>query len=59
MAGAGFDAGKAGEGARLRVESATRLRDAVLKALQQIHATLDADQRAKLAYLIRTGTLLI
>ena len=43
----------------MRVTSAERLRDAVMKALQQIHAILDAEQRAKLAYLIRTGTLSI
>ncbi|MEO8211855.1 MAG: Spy/CpxP family protein refolding chaperone [Myxococcales bacterium] len=54
-----FDTNRATEGARLRVASAERLRDAVLKALQQIHAMLDAEQRGKLAYLIRTGTLLI
>lgn len=59
VAGETFDAAKAGEGAKLRVESAERLRDAVLEALQQIHAILDPEQRAKLAYLIRTGTLLI
>lgn len=59
VAGDAFDAAKAGEGAKLRVASAERLRDAVIKALQQIHAMLDAEQRAKLAYLIRTGTLLI
>jgi hypothetical protein len=29
----------------------------VLKALQQIHAILNPDQRVRLAYLIRTGTL--
>jgi Spy/CpxP family protein refolding chaperone len=59
VAGDTFDGSKAAEGARLRVSSAERLRDAVLKALQQIHAMLDSEQRAKLAYLIRTGTLLI
>lgn len=59
VAGDSFDLGKATEGAKLRVSSAEALRDAVLKALQQIHAMLDADQRAKLAYLIRTGTLSI
>jgi Spy/CpxP family protein refolding chaperone len=59
VAGESFDAGKAGEGAKLRVTSAERLRDAVMKALQQIHAMLDPEQRAKLAYLIRTGTLSI
>ena len=41
------------------MQSAERLRDAVVKALQQIHALLDAEQRKRLAYLIRTGTLAI
>jgi hypothetical protein len=59
VAGESFDAGKAGEGGNLRVTSAERLRDAVIKALQQIHAQLDEDQRKRLAYLIRTGTLII
>jgi Spy/CpxP family protein refolding chaperone len=59
IAGDAFDGAKADEGAKLRVSSAERLRDAVIKALQQIHAVLDAEQRAKLAYLIRTGTLSI
>ncbi len=52
-------AGDAFDSAKLRVESAQRLRDAVLKALQEIHGILSAEQRAKLAYLIRTGTLSI
>jgi Spy/CpxP family protein refolding chaperone len=59
LAGEAFDGAKAGEGARLRVSSAERLRDAVVTALQQIHGILDGEQRAKLAYLIRTGTLAI
>jgi Spy/CpxP family protein refolding chaperone len=59
LAGDAFDAAKATEGGALRVQSATRLRDAVLKALESIHAVLNAEQRASLAYLIRTGTLLI
>ncbi len=54
-----FDEAKALEGGALRVKSAERLRDAVLKALGQIHAALDQAQRAQLAYLIRTGTLSI
>jgi Spy/CpxP family protein refolding chaperone len=54
-----FDAAKAEEGGRLRVQSAERLRDAVLKALRQIHGVLNAEQRARLAYLIRTGTLAV
>lgn len=59
IAGETFDGGKAADGARLRVSSAERLRDAVVTALQQIHGILDPEQRAKLAYLIRTGTLTI
>jgi len=59
IAGEAFDSAKAGDGARLRVSSAERLRDAVVTALQQIHGILDGEQRAKLAYLIRTGTLAI
>ena len=54
-----FDGARAKEGADLRVASAERLRDAVTKALGRIHALLDDDQRQRLAYLIRTGTLII
>ena len=43
----------------MRVGSAGRLRDAVLKALREIHAVLNPDQRLRLAYLIRTGTLAV
>jgi Spy/CpxP family protein refolding chaperone len=57
LAGEAFDAARAGEGGELRVKSAERLRDAVLKALQRIHAILNPEQRGRLAYLIRTGTL--
>ena len=57
VAGDTFDDAKAGEGGELRVQSAARLRDAVLKALRRMHAILNPDQRARLAYLIRTGTL--
>ena|SRR5437870_988667 len=57
LTGEVFDAAKAGEGGDLRVASAQRLRGAVLQALQRIHAVLNPDQRARLAYLIRTGTL--
>jgi hypothetical protein len=52
-----FDEAKAGEGAALRVKSAEKLRDAVLTALRKIHAVLSEEQRAKFAYLIRTGTV--
>jgi Spy/CpxP family protein refolding chaperone len=59
LAGDAFDAAKAGEGGELRVRSAQRVRDAVLKALGQIHAVLNPEQRVRLAYLIRTGTLVV
>ena len=54
-----FDALKAADAGALRVKSAERLRDAVLKALARMHTVLDSQQRAQLAYLIRTGTLSI
>ena len=54
-----FSAEKAAEAGAVRVKSAERLRDAVLTALARIHAILDKDQRAQLAYLIRTGALQI
>ena len=57
VAGSAFDQQQAGEGAALRVKSAERLRDVVVKALGQIHALLEPEQRERLAYLIRTGTL--
>jgi len=59
VAGDSFDGERAREGTQLRVESSERVRGAVVKALGQIHGLLNADQRGKLAYLIRTGTLLI
>jgi Spy/CpxP family protein refolding chaperone len=57
VAGDNFDQAKADEGGALRVKSAERLRDAVGKALQKIHALLTPEQRATLAYLIRTGVV--
>jgi Spy/CpxP family protein refolding chaperone len=52
-----FNDAKAAEAGELRVQSATRLRDAVLNALRRMHAALNPDQRARLAYLIRSGML--
>ncbi len=57
MAGEAFDAAKTAAAGERRVASAQRLRDAVGRALSQIHALLNPDQRGRLAYLIRTGTL--
>jgi Spy/CpxP family protein refolding chaperone len=59
VAGSTFDPQAAADAAAVRVRSAERLRDAVLKALGELHALLDPEQRARLAYLIRTGTLQI
>lgn len=54
-----FDAARAKEGGDLRVESAGRLRDAVLAALAKIHGILEPDQRRRLAHLVRTGVISI
>ncbi len=59
LTGESFDNAKAGEGGSLRVKSSERIRDAVLKALREIHSVLRPDQRLQLAYLIRTGTLTV
>jgi Spy/CpxP family protein refolding chaperone len=57
VSGETFEESRASEGAALRLQSAERLRDAVLTALRRIHELLRPEQRARLAYLIRTGTL--
>ena len=59
ISGEAFDDAKAGEAGTLRVKTAERLRDAVTKALKQIHALLSPEQRQTLAYLIRTGVVSI
>lgn len=59
IAGSTFAAERASEGGALRVQSAERLRDALLRALARMHAMLDEEQRSRLAYLIRTGVLQI
>ena len=59
LSGETFDAARAGAAGDRRVESARRLRDTLVRSLQQIHAMLNPDQRAKLAYLIRTGVLAV
>jgi hypothetical protein len=59
IAGEALDEAKLGQGTAERVKTAERLRDAVVRAIGRIHAILKADQRQKLAYLIRTGALSI
>jgi Spy/CpxP family protein refolding chaperone len=57
VAGDTFDETKVMQIATERVKTAERLRDALVRALGRIHALLTSEQRAKLAYLIRTGAL--
>jgi hypothetical protein len=52
-----FDVAKAGEASALRTKAEQRLQERVIDALGRMHALLDADQRGRLAYLLRTGTL--
>jgi len=59
LSGESFDAAKAGAGGDRRVESARKLRDAVVRSLGEIHAILNPEQRTRLAYLIRTGVLVV
>ena len=59
VGGATFDEAKAKSGASLRAKSAGNVQEAVVRALGRIHALLDQEQRAKLAYLIRTGGLMM
>ncbi|HVK69425.1 MAG TPA: Spy/CpxP family protein refolding chaperone [Polyangium sp.] len=42
-----------------RVKSAERLQASVVRAIGRMHALLSAEQRKKLAYLLRTGALAI
>lgn len=54
-----FDAAKVEGIANERVKSQERLRTALVAALKRIHALLTPDQRSRLAYMLRTGALLI
>lgn len=54
-----FDSGKAEEAGRLRVQSAERVQKKVVESLGRMHALLEPEQRARLAYLLRTGTLVM
>jgi Spy/CpxP family protein refolding chaperone len=59
LAGEAFDAAKAAAAGERRVNSAARLRDTLIQSLQKIHSILNAEQRSRLAYLIRTGVLAV
>jgi len=54
-----FDAAKAAEAQKLRVESTQRLQQRVSDSLAQMHEVLDPEQRTRLGYLLRTGTVVM
>jgi len=54
-----FNRDKAAEAARLRVQSTERVQTAVVESLGRLHALLDPEQRERLAYLLRTGALVM
>ena len=57
LSGETLDSTKLADAAASRVRGAERLRDAVVTALERIHAVLDVEQRKQLAFLIRTGAV--
>jgi len=59
VSGESYDEAKARAAADERTKSNERVQAAVVKALGRIHALLKPEQRAKLAYLLRTGALSI
>ena len=59
LLGSEFDRSAVTAAVNLRVQSAERLRDAVVEALASTHALLKPEQRKKLAYLLRSGQLTI
>ncbi len=59
MTGDVFDSAKTQAGAARRAESTARVNAALTKALQEIHGILNAEQRGRFSYLIRTGFVLL
>ena len=59
VAGENFGADGVQEAAKLRTESTQRLQAQVTKSLTRIHALLDPEQRGRLAYLIRSGAVVM
>ncbi len=53
------DGAKAAEAARIRVQSTQRVQQKVLESLARMHALLEPEQRVRLAYLLRTGALVV
>jgi Spy/CpxP family protein refolding chaperone len=59
VAGEAFDAAKAASAGERRVQSVARVRDTLIRALQEIHALLTPEQRERLSYMLRTGILTV
>ncbi len=57
LEGGEFDRDKSEAASQRRVESARRVQEAVARALEQLHALLEPDQREELATLIRSGAI--
>jgi len=58
-AGESFDQARADVARQLRLQSAERLQGAVVQALSRMNALLDQEQRSRLAFLLRSGTLVM
>ncbi len=54
-----FDRAKADEAGTLRAKSAERVQRKVVESVERMHALLSPDQRGRLAYLLRTGSLVM
>jgi Spy/CpxP family protein refolding chaperone len=59
IGGETFDAARTQIAGERRLNSAAKLRDTLIRSLQQIHELLTPDQRQRLAYLIRAGILTV
>ncbi len=59
LSGDPFDTSKAAAASQRRVDSNQRLGAVLVRSLEQIHALLDPEQRARLAHLIRAGILVV
>ena len=54
-----YDSSKAQEASRIRVQSAERVQQKVIESLARMHALLEPEQGVRLAYLLRTGALVM
>jgi Spy/CpxP family protein refolding chaperone len=57
--GEAFDRSKADEAGALRTKSAEQVQRKVVESVERLHALLNPEQRARLAYLLRTGSLVM